>query len=144
MSRTARQSIQDLFQMEIRSHRKTYMTRVEGENTRLRHYASPTASQNTLLFTRQRKCWDTRSDCCYTTSSSGMCPFLNDSWHHSATPKILSKNFAPFYPRIWPFNYPPCHHRNKSRFPLGFLFLFRWFYWEFQVDFSHDRWINFL
>ncbi len=29
---------------------KTYMTRVEGENTRLRHYASPTSSQDTVLF----------------------------------------------------------------------------------------------
>src|SRR4028118_75173 len=29
---------------------KTYMTRVEGENTRLRHYASPTSSTNSLLF----------------------------------------------------------------------------------------------
>jgi len=29
---------------------KTYMTRVEGENTRLRHYASSTSSQDTVLF----------------------------------------------------------------------------------------------
>ena len=35
---------------------KTYMTRVEGENTRLRHYASSTSSSDTLLFSRQKKC----------------------------------------------------------------------------------------
>jgi IS1 family transposase len=29
---------------------KTYMTRVESENTRLRHYASPASSQDTVLF----------------------------------------------------------------------------------------------
>ena len=29
---------------------KTYMTRVEGENTRLRHYASPASSPDTVLF----------------------------------------------------------------------------------------------
>ncbi len=29
---------------------KTYMTRVEGENTRLRHYESATSSPDTLLF----------------------------------------------------------------------------------------------
>jgi len=29
---------------------KTYMTRIEGENTRLRHYASPASSQDTVLF----------------------------------------------------------------------------------------------
>ncbi len=29
---------------------KTYMTRVEGENTRLRHYLAFVASQNTMLF----------------------------------------------------------------------------------------------
>ena len=29
---------------------KTYMTRVEGENTRLRHYLARASPQNTLLF----------------------------------------------------------------------------------------------
>ncbi len=29
---------------------KTYMTRVEGENTRLRHPASSTAQKNSVLF----------------------------------------------------------------------------------------------
>ncbi len=33
---------------------KTYMTRVEGENTRLRHYGSSTASQDTMLFQIRR------------------------------------------------------------------------------------------
>jgi IS1 family transposase len=33
---------------------KTYMTRVEGENTRQRHSANSTASQDTVLFKIRR------------------------------------------------------------------------------------------
>ena len=35
---------------------KTYMTRVEGENTRLRHPDSSLKKKNSLLFWRQNKC----------------------------------------------------------------------------------------
>ena len=35
---------------------KTYMTRVEGENTRLRHYERSVTSQNFVLFARQQIC----------------------------------------------------------------------------------------
>ena len=35
---------------------KTYMTRVENENTRLRHYLARLRAQNFMLFARQNKC----------------------------------------------------------------------------------------
>jgi len=50
-----------LFPMEIRSHGKTYMIRVEGENTRLRHYLArlkrkslcPSKSEQMLRYSIQ-------------------------------------------------------------------------------------------
>ena len=43
-----------LFPMEIRSHRKTYMTRVEGENTRLRHYLAR-LKRKTLCYSKSEQ-----------------------------------------------------------------------------------------
>ena len=45
---------QILFRRETRSHRKTYMTRVEGENTRLRHYLAR-LKRKTLCYAKCEK-----------------------------------------------------------------------------------------
>ena len=41
---------------------KTYMTRVEGENTRLRHPDSSLKKKNSWLFWRQNKCSNIQFD----------------------------------------------------------------------------------
>ncbi len=68
---------------------KTYMTRVESENTRLRHYLARLHPEDPLLFQVRADTEGTQSDCYFTISNSGMSLFLIDSYFHSATPLIV-------------------------------------------------------
>lgn len=65
------------------------MTRVESENTRLRHYLARAASKDTMLLQIRANAEAFNKGCYCTISNSGMSLFQSDSYAHSATPEYL-------------------------------------------------------
>jgi IS1 family transposase len=65
---------------------KTYMTRVEGENTRLRHYLTR-LHRKTLCYSKSEEMLRHSLYCYYTTFNSGTYQFRRDSSLDSVTPK---------------------------------------------------------
>src|SRR4028119_1515170 len=126
----ARKFTRILLRMNIKSHPQTYMTRVEGENTRLRHPDSSVKTKDSLLFWHQTaSCSDIQLSYLFIISSLMMFAFhiqliipsehysphaIAKPYPHSATPPHFGNKLMGEIPMLWEL--PVSREAVKSKY----------------------------